>query len=106
MGDALVSPRSEGAASRLRRLSFMPIIRVRCARCGLDATCVRSALGDVTSVNPDMFAALCEAAAAARLQGEPASPREVSCPDLRASSFPIAANAEAEDAARQSSPPA
>ena len=82
----------------------MPIIRVRCARCGLDATCVRSALGDVTSVNPDMFAALCEAAAAARLQGEPASPREVSCPHLRGSSFPIAANAEAEDAALQSRP--
>ena len=76
----------------------MPIIRVRCVRCGLDATCVRSGLGDVTSVNPDMFAALCEVAAAARLQGEPSSPREVSCPHLRSSTFLVAANAEDEAA--------
>jgi len=84
----------------------MPIIRVQCARCGLDATCVRSGLGDVTSVNADMFATLCEVAAAARLQGEPASPREVSCPHLRSSTFLVAANAEAEDVAAAKPPSA
>jgi len=65
----------------------MPIIRMRCARCGLDATCVRSGLGDVTSVNPEMFAQMCELAAAARLRGDPTSPREVGCPYLSASNL-------------------
>lgn len=75
----------------------MPIMRVRCTRCGLDATCVRSGLGDVTSVDPDMFAALCEAAASARLRGELDTPREVACAYLRASTLLVPANADAEN---------
>ena len=75
----------------------MPIMRVRCTRCGLNATCVRSGLGDVTSVDPDVFAELCEAAAAARVRGEPDTPREVGCAFLRASTLLGPANADAEN---------
>lgn len=63
----------------------MPIIRIQCSRCGLEAT--RIGYGDraMTSVDPDVWLERCESAAAARERGDPADPLSVNCPYLQAS---------------------
>jgi hypothetical protein len=63
----------------------------------LDATCIRSGLGDVTSVDAEMFAELCEVAASARLKGEPDTPREVACAYRRSSTLLGPADAAGEN---------
>lgn len=62
----------------------MPIVRIQCSRCGLEAT--RIGYGDraMTSVDADAWAERCVSAAQARESGEPSDPLSVNCPYLQA----------------------
>jgi hypothetical protein len=57
--------------------------------CGLEATCVKTGLGCVTSVDPDIFARTCPFVAAAN-RGELPPALELACPHLAA--LGVAAN--------------
>jgi hypothetical protein len=63
----------------------VPIVRVQCSRCGLEAT--RIGYGDraMTSVDAEVWLERCVAAAAARESGETPDPINVNCPHLQAS---------------------
>lgn len=63
----------------------VPIARIKCSRCGLEATRIGYADRGMTSVDPEAWLQLCEAAAKARDSGDPADPLSVNCPYLQAS---------------------
>lgn len=63
----------------------MPIARIKCNRCGLEATRIGYADRGMTSVDPDEWLQLCESAAKARDNGDPSDPLSVNCPHLQES---------------------
>ena len=73
----------------------MPIVRLTCDVCGLEATCVKTGLGGVTSVDPEMFAVTCPIAAAANRSELPSS-LEHACPHLAALGFAAQADNDSE----------
>lgn len=64
-------------------MDVMSICRVKCARCGLEATRIDSAGRGLTSVQADECMSLCAVAADARARGEDCDPLSVDCPHLK-----------------------
>jgi hypothetical protein len=62
----------------------MRVFRVRCGRCGLEATRYGEGARSVVSVNTDEQSQLCQMVADARARGEPSDALSVDCRLLNA----------------------
>lgn len=72
----------------------MRVFRVRCGRCGLQATRYGEGSRSLLSVNSDEHYRLCPLAAAARARGEPSDALSVDCVSLNAATIVTEPSAE------------